>query len=236
VVFSPPDCVDTLRDELSKIESVGWIGNYSHCSFNIEGVGTFLGQEGSQPTIGKPGQLERVKEVRLEMVCGRESLPEVAKVIEAIHPYETPAWEVYSMHGVPPASSGQGRSVELKRPAGVNELAERVRQHLGVSHVRVALAERHRKRGAKVKHVALCAGAGGSLLKDFREAEVYLTGEMRHHDILAAIADGISVILSEHTHTERGYLPVLKRQLSDLLGKTVTVEVSKRDREPVETL
>ena len=64
-------------------------------------------------------------------------------------------------------------------------------------------------------------------------ADVYLTGEMRHHDVLAAVEAGTSVILCDHTNTERGYLPVLKKKLAAELGRGVRIDVSKRDAEPL---
>ena len=66
------------------------------------------------------------------------------------------------------------------------------------------------------------------------EADAYLTGEMRHHDVLDAKACGTSVILCEHTNTERGYLRIFRARLARALGRGVEVRVSRTDREPLE--
>ncbi len=126
---------------------------------------------------------------------------------------------------------GQGRDVELARPVTFATLRRRIKEHLGLSHVRAAVAERHRG-GAKIERVMLCAGAGGSVFAG-RDADVYLTGEMRHHDVLAAVERGTSVILCEHTNTERGYLPVLAKELRRRLGRGCSVVVSRSDAEPL---
>ena len=67
-------------------------------------------------------------------------------------------------------------------------------------------------------------------------ADVFLTGEMSHHDLLEANAKGTSVILCEHSNTERGYLAVLKESLAEALEKKVEVLLSQKDRDPVTVL
>jgi putative NIF3 family GTP cyclohydrolase 1 type 2 len=66
---------------------------------------------------------------------------------------------------------------------------------------------------------------------------VWLTGELSHHEILAANAAGTSVILTDHTNTERGYLPVLGARLADSVrascGKDMEVLISKVDADPL---
>jgi len=131
-------------------------------------------------------------------------------------------------------TSGQGREVTLDQPVDVGTIAERVKSHLGLEHVRVAAATRHLD-GHPVRTIALCAGAGGSVLAG-RSADVYLTGEMRHHDVLLALEHGTSVILCEHTNTERGYLPILQRRLRDELRGTVEVRISHADDDPLQVV
>jgi putative NIF3 family GTP cyclohydrolase 1 type 2 len=65
------------------------------------------------------------------------------------------------------------------------------------------------------------------------QAELFFTGEMRHHDVLGKVAQGSSVILCEHTHTERGYLPRLRTRLLELLPTGLEISVANSDREPL---
>lgn len=129
---------------------------------------------------------------------------------------------------------GMGRLVGLVEPASLDTLVARVKQHLGLDHVRIAASERHR-RGEPIHFAAVCAGAGGSLFAPLTQPELYLTGEMRHHDIRAKVNAGASVILCDHTNTERGYLPVLATRLRELVPE-VEVLVSKLDRDPLEVV
>ena len=83
----------------------------------------------------------------------------------------------------------------------------------------------------EIGRVALCAGSGGSVLKNV-DADVYLTGEMSHHDILAAGAKGVHVILCEHSNTERGFLTHLLRKLVSKFPN-VDTQIASTDRDPL---
>ena len=126
--------------------------------------------------------------------------------------------------------TGQGRGVVLAKAATLATLVRRVKRHLGLRAVRVASTAAHDD-GAPIRRVALCAGAGSEVIQG-ADAELLWTGEMRHHDVLAAVAAGRSVILCDHTNTERGYLAGrLKGRLASRLG--VEVSVSTVDADPL---
>lgn len=123
---------------------------------------------------------------------------------------------------------GQGRVLELAAPLRLTEAVECVKAHLKLGHVRVASPAD--SNDPLIRSVAVCAGAGGSVLVR-ANADLLLTGEMRHHDILAQQAKGTSVIVCDHTNTERGYLPILAEKLG--FGGAVEVSVSARDADPL---
>jgi dinuclear metal center YbgI/SA1388 family protein len=128
---------------------------------------------------------------------------------------------------------GQGRLLELDDPLSLREVADLVKKHLGLEKLRVATAPCH-ERGEKIRRIAICAGAGGEVVAG-TDAQLYLTGEMRHHYVLAALEAGRTTILCEHTNTERGYLKVLQARIRALLPD-LQVHVSQRDREPLEVV
>lgn len=72
----------------------GRIGNYAACCWQVSGTGQFMPLEGSQPFIGTQGETEKVKELRIEMVCEEDYLPQVIEALKQAHPYETPAFHV----------------------------------------------------------------------------------------------------------------------------------------------
>lgn len=86
-----------------------------------------------------------------------------------------------------------------------------------------------------ISSVALCAGSGNSVLNGFA-ADLYLTGEMLHHDVLDATQKGIHVILCNHSDSERGYLKMFQSILHDKLGQRAKVHISQTDKDPLKTV
>jgi dinuclear metal center YbgI/SA1388 family protein len=128
---------------------------------------------------------------------------------------------------------GQGRSLRLAMPLTLTVALARIKRHLGLLQLRVATAAGHADGTRAIHSIAVCAGAGGGVFEKLSGFDLYVTGEMRHHDVLARVAHGSSVVLSEHTHTERGYLQVLSEWLRVGTGGAVTFHVSRCDREPL---
>jgi dinuclear metal center YbgI/SA1388 family protein len=155
------------------------------------------------------------------------------RLIGALPPEQRAHCEIVRREPAFAPTAGQGRGVTLRQPARLAQIARRIKKHLGLAQLRIATARRHAA-GAPIERVLLCAGAGASALAP-RPADLYWTGEMRHHDVLAALDRGTSVILSEHTHTERGYLPVLRERLDAELDGEVLIDVSRADVEPLRT-
>ncbi|KAF8079324.1 NGG1p interacting factor 3 [Lyophyllum atratum] len=135
---------------------------------------------------------------------------------------------------------GEGRLVTLHSSISMNVLESRIKKHLKLSHIEVGYPTDVRL--SPIRTIAICAGSGGSMLMG-KTADVYFTGEMSHHEVLAAVAAGKHVILCGHTNTERGYLPVLASKLRHELGRDVDqdpgvlgveVVVSQKDQHPLQ--
>jgi dinuclear metal center YbgI/SA1388 family protein len=231
VVFVPRTHLATLRSALSSEANAGVIGNYRECSFSADGQGSFFGNAEAAPVVGERGRLEFVDEVRLEMLCDKRALPAVAAAIAAHHPYEEPAWDAYPLVSKPKPNAGAGRLLTLSEPTSLETIIDRLKRQLNVSWLRVA-----RSPDAKpIARVALCAGSGGSLFENVSDVDLFVTGEMSHHDVLAKVRQGASVILSEHTHTERGFLPELARRIVELSDGKLEALVAEADVDPLVT-
>lgn len=229
VTFVPADKVDIVRNALATA-GAGIIGEYKVCSFSSSGTGTFLGGEASKPAIGAAGRLESVSELRLEMVASKASLPLALQTLRRFHPYEEPAFDLYELLPRPQREYGPGRRLVLDRPATVAELADRLKAFLGTASVRFADAGHD----GPIRTVGVCPGSGSSLLPAAKaeQCEVYVTGELSHHQVMSALHAGVSVILGEHTGTERGYLPRLAARLRDELPGAHII-ASSEDRDPL---
>lgn len=125
-------------------------------------------------------------------------------------------------------SAGHGRRLSLQQPVSVSDLAQRL-QHRLSTPVQYALTG---DQDVPIQTAAVCPGAGASLLEN-AQADVIVTGEMRHHDLLAFQARGQSVILCGHAASERWYLPSYAETLRALLGDAVDFRVATKDEGPI---
>ncbi|MDK2882432.1 MAG: hypothetical protein PWQ41_99 [Bacillota bacterium] len=219
VTFVPPEHVDAVHQALAAA-GAGWIGNYSHCSFQIEGTGTFLPGAGTDPYIGRPGVLERVREIRLETVVPAPRLGEAISRMLKAHPYEEVAYDVY-----PLAREGRvfglGRVGELKEALPLGQFAQLVKEALGLPTVWYAGEEER-----PVQKVAVCGGSGSSLIGRARAvgADVLVTGDVKYHELQSAALGGLAVIDAGHAGTENPVVTALAEYITEkLAGEEVEV-------------
>jgi dinuclear metal center YbgI/SA1388 family protein len=198
VVFVPETDLSRVADALFAA-GAGNIGQYRECSFRLAGIGTFYGLDAANPTIGQKRRREEVNEWRLEAVCPADRIEPVIAAIRRSHSYEEPAFDFYPLHPLP-SRRGEGRLGKLQRSSPLSELATTVRAALRSGPVQTV-----GDLGRPVERVAIVCGAGGEFLTDAlrARADVFLTGEMRFHDYLAARNAALSLILPGHYATER---------------------------------
>jgi hypothetical protein len=96
VVTVPEADADKLREAIGNADG-GRIGNYTHCSFSVKGIGRFKPEDGANPAIGEVGKPEEVIEERIEITCQEDKVDNVIATIRKVHPYEEPAIDVYPM-------------------------------------------------------------------------------------------------------------------------------------------
>ena len=96
VWFVPADALDTTREAVFGAGG-GRIGEYTRCSWYAAGTGTFLGGEGTSPTLGESGREERVAELRVETVVPEGRIRDAIVALRLAHPYEEPAYDVYPL-------------------------------------------------------------------------------------------------------------------------------------------
>ena len=92
----PREALDATRDAVFAA-GAGRIGDYARCSWYAAGTGTYLGGEGTNPTLGEAGREERVAELRVETVVPEDRLAHVVAALKEAHPYEEPAYDVYPL-------------------------------------------------------------------------------------------------------------------------------------------
>lgn len=207
VTFVPTDATAKVLDALA-LEGAGVIGEYTHCSFRVTGTGTFRPSDRANPVIGDRGELNEVEEDRLEVVVPRPRLASTVRALVEAHPYEEVAYDVYPL--VAGEGPGPGRVAEPDAELTAVGLAERCRDRLG------AVVRTAGDLDRPVRTVALCGGAGASLIPDAVRAGVdaYVTGDVKHHQALDAVAAGLTVIDAGHHGTEWPFVESLARILA----------------------
>lgn len=157
----------------------GHIGDYSHCSWSVTGTGQFLPHDGASPAIGSVGTVERVAEDRFEVVAPARARVAVLAAMRAAHPYEEPAFDIFALVP-PPGDVGLGRIGTLPAPEPLGAFVSRVSAALPQTSWGVRAAG---DPDLLVSRVAVCGGAGDSLLGAAAAAEVqaYVTADLRHH-------------------------------------------------------
>ena len=237
VVFVPIDTVEKVSNAIFAA-GAGWIGNYSHCGFGAEGTGTFLPLQGAKPAIGKKGKLEKVPEIRFETIVPAEKLDEVIAAMKKAHPYETPAFDVFKLYGST-QRFGLGRIGKLAQPLRIKQIIQRIKKYTGAKAVGIIDAATEggsrspSSAGRLVKTAAVCAGSCGKIINFViaAKADLYVTGELKHHHALAAKEAGLTCICLSHSVSERFILKKFAKQLQEQL-KQVTIKISKKDADP----
>lgn len=204
----------------------GRIGAYAECSYSGPGVGTFRGDETTNPAIGEPGRRESVREWRVELICPARALIPVLAAIRKAHSYETPAIDVYPIHAGPDAI-GVGRLGRLAEPEPLGRLAPRVGERLGAPRVEFG-GDPNRL----ISKIAIVCGAGDDFVAVAarRGADVLLTGEARYHRAIEARAFGIGLILAGHHATERPAMEALARRIgTEIDGIEAWASLAEKD-------
>ncbi len=178
VVFVPLPNVNAVREAMFAA-GAGHIGDYSHCSWSVSGTGQFIAHDGASPAIGAVGTIERVTEERVEFIAPATLRQPVLSAMRAAHPYEEPAFDVLALADLPGAA-GIGRIGSLAEPEPLSAFVSRVRRALPVTSWGVRAAG---DPDIAVSRVAVCGGAGDSLLDVVVDADVqaYVTADLRHH-------------------------------------------------------
>ncbi|MCX7904104.1 MAG: Nif3-like dinuclear metal center hexameric protein [Caloramator sp.] len=214
VVFVPKTHADVVRNVILT-EGAGHIGNYSYCSFNVEGEGTFMPLEGSNPFIGEKNKIEFVEEIRIETIVKEKDLKRVIASMIKAHPYEEVAYDVYPLQNS--IKHGTGRVGNLKGELGFKEFIDIIKKKFNVDNVRIV-----GDLDKKVKRVGIVGGSGSSFIKDAvnKGCDVLITGDMKHHDAILAYELGLNIIDVGHYVSEYIAVPYLL----DLVKKSFDVE------------
>ncbi|MFC1222633.1 dinuclear metal center protein, YbgI/SA1388 family [Pedobacter suwonensis] len=181
VTYCPQAQAEQLRSALF-YAGAGTIGNYSECSFNADGFGTFKGNEDSDPFVGEKGVRHREAEIRIEMVYPTQAERKILVALFENHPYEEVAYDIYKLENKHQLV-GSGMVGWLEYDMDAYDFLHLVKDRMQAKVVRHTEVI-----GKRIKKVAVCGGSGSFLLKEAiaAGADAFITADFKYHEFFDA--------------------------------------------------
>lgn len=181
VTYVPTNDAEKVRNALHNA-GAGHIGNYDFCSYNTEGHGTFRGGEGTNPSVGKKGEVHVEPELKIEVILPKARLSKVVKDMIAAHPYEEVAYDIYPLLNKY-EKVGFGMVGEFDRSVSETDFLKMVKKSFNAQVIRHSPLL-----NKKIKKVAFCGGSGSSLIKQAIAvgADVFMTADVKYHQFFDA--------------------------------------------------
>ncbi len=181
ITYCPDNYAAKVRNAMF-CNGAGNMGNYSECSFNSNGEGTFKGNENSTPFVGEEGKIHHEKEIKIETIVASHQLKNVIAAMIKTHPYEEVAYDIYNLENTN-IKVGSGVIGELTSKEDELTFLNCIKKNLRTSCIR------HTKLLNKdIKKVAICGGSGSFLLQDAINAgaDIFITGDFKYHQFFDA--------------------------------------------------
>ncbi len=176
VVFCPVDHAHLVREAVFKA-GAGHIGEYSSCSFNVQGSGSFRAGQQASPFVGKINELHFEPEERIETVFPAYLEHKILKAMVESHPYEEVAYDVYPLDNTYD-QAGSGMTGELDEPMAEQAFLAHVKEVL-----QVPVLKHSPHTGQMITKVALCGGSGSFLLDQAMKSgsQTFITADVKYH-------------------------------------------------------
>jgi dinuclear metal center YbgI/SA1388 family protein len=197
IVYVPVNYAEQVRDALFSA-GAGEIGNYSSCSFNTVGKGTFRGDESTNPFVGQQGELHIEEEIKIETIFPVFLQKKIIFSMLKVHPYEEVAYDIFPLDNSY-NSIGLGVTGQPEKEILASEFLIMVKDVFHCQVIRYA-GETDRM----IRKVALCGGAGISLTNDAIQcgADILITGDIKYHQFFDA-EDKIILVDIGHYESEQ---------------------------------
>jgi len=227
--YVPKANAEALRTALFNA-GAGSLGNYESCSFNIEGEGTYKGNEDSNPVIGTKGQMHKEKETAISITYKKHLESQVLKALFDTHPYEEVAYEISTLDNTN-QHIGIGMVGELNEPMTTEDCLKFIKDRMHTECIR------HSKPlNTSIKRIAVLGGSGSFAIAAAKaaKADILVTSDLKYHDFFSAEN---SIVLADIGHYESEQFT--KSFLVDYLSKKITnfaIILSKTNTNPIKYL
>ncbi|HKJ07113.1 MAG TPA: Nif3-like dinuclear metal center hexameric protein [Flavobacteriaceae bacterium] len=205
----------------------GAIGNYSNCSFNIEGFGTYKANEKANPTLGEKGKLHNENEIKISVIFEKHKHKDIINTLWKSHPYEEVAYEVVSLENTN-QDIGMGMVAEFEKPYSEKDFLNLLKNKMNAKGIR------HSKLLNKpIKKVAVLGGSGSFAISAAIEAkaDAYVTSDIKYHEFYKAEN---KILIADIGHYESEQFT--KNLLVDILTKkfpNFAIILSQKNTNPI---
>lgn len=181
VTFCPTAQADILREALFAA-GAGYLSDYSECSFNADGVGTFKAGEHTDPFVGEKGIQHQEPEIRIETIFKVQDQRKVLLALFEHHPYEEAAYDIYPLENRLD-NVGAGMIGWLEEALDGPEFLRMLKDNMDATVIRHT-----RLLPKKIRKVAVCGGSGSFLLKEAiaAGADAFVTADFKYHEFFDA--------------------------------------------------
>ena len=229
VTYTIPENVEQVRNALFDA-GAGKIGNYEDCSFNSQGIGTYMGNENSNPEIGERFEFVEAPEIKIEVTFEKHLQNKILNTLFANHVYEEVAYEIYNLQNTH-QNIGLGMIGELENPMSETEFLTFVKDKMQCGGIRHSALL-----GKSVSKVAVLGGSGSFAIKNAIQAgaTMFLTADLKYHNFYEAENQ---IVLADigHFESER----YTKNYIVDFLKEKITnfaIVLSEENTNPVKYL
>ncbi len=226
VTYTIPENAEQVRNALFEA-GAGKIGNYEDCSFNSQGIGTYMGNENSNPEIGERFEFVETQEIKIEVIFEKHLQGKVLQALFKNHVYEEVAYEIYDLQNQH-QNIGLGMVGELTNPLSEVDFLQMVKTKMQCGVIRhTALL------GKSIKKVAVLGGSGSFAIKNAIQAgaDVFLTSDLKYHNFYEA-ENKLVIADIGHFESER----YTKNYIVDYLKEKITnfaIVLSEENTNPV---
>jgi len=229
VTYTVPENVEQVRNALFDA-GAGKIGNYEDCSFNTQGIGTYMGNEDSNPEIGERFEFVEAQEIKIEVTFEKHFQSKILKALFLNHVYEEIAYEIYDLENTH-QNIGLGMIGELETPMTETDFLLFVKDKMQCGSIRHSSLL-----GKPIKKVAVLGGSGSFAIKNAIQAcvDVFLTSDLKYHNFYESENQ---IVLADigHFESER----YTKNYIVDFLKEKITnfaIILSEENTNPVKYL
>ncbi|WP_185867287.1 Nif3-like dinuclear metal center hexameric protein [Blattabacterium cuenoti] len=177
ITYVPVDYAEKVRNALFDA-GAGNISNYSHCSYNFDGFGSYMGNKKTQPFIGKKEIFHIEKETCIGVIFPDYKLNRVKNALFKNHPYEEVAYEIYNLENINP-HIGIGFIGNLMEKMNESDFLFFIKKKMNVSCIRHSNFT-----GKKIQKIAMITGSGrfGIETAIKEKADVFISSDLKYHD------------------------------------------------------